>query len=173
MAPDPRLVAATDSNSPSLAALRLLLQPADGGVFDPISCSGVFPPHTAPGLKIIPVVEGWDGTRWRRYEYRFQLSGRASRPRWAAPHQPRLDYRMFYEGLGLSPDNLLAGSLALHEPYALSHAGFCDRLLQRLLEGDGPVASLFGVNPFAGTRPKLVRMVTIGLEPSGDFRALW
>ena len=27
---------------------------------------GVFPPHTAPGLKIVPVVEGWDGQRWRR-----------------------------------------------------------------------------------------------------------
>ena len=129
---------------------------------------GVFPPHTAPGLKIIPVVEGWDGRRWRRYEYKFMISSAASPPRFCAPHQPRLDYRMFYEGLGTTPDNLLAGVLALQEPYAFSRSGFCDRLLQRLLEGDGPVARLFGVNPFAGgPPPQKVRMVTIMLEPTG------
>ena len=49
---------------------------------------------------------------------------------------------MFYEGLGTTPDNWMGGTMALQEPYALSRAGFCDRLLQRLLEGDGPVSLL-------------------------------
>ena len=136
---------------------------------------GVFPPHTAPPLKLIPVVEGSDdgGRTWQRYLYRYMLSGAASPPRWCAPHQPRLDYRMFYEGLGSTPDNLLAGTLALHEPYALSRAGFCDRLLQRLLEGDGPVSRLFGHNPFAGRRPTSLRMVLLSLEPAAGGPHYW
>ena len=98
----------------------------------PCAPVGVFPPHTAPGLKIIPVVEGSDdgGRTWRRYQYRYMLSGAASPPCWCAPHMPRLDYRMFYEGIGSTPDNMMAGTLALHEPYALSRLGLCDRLMQ-------------------------------------------
>ena len=145
-----------------LSALRLL-QP-----FRLVHSYGVFPPHTAPPLKIIPVVEGSDdgGQTWKRYRYRWMLSGADSVPCFCAPHQPRLDYRMFYEGLGTTPDNMMAGTLALHEPYALSRAGFCDRLMQRLLEGDGPVSRLFAYNPFEGGKPELVRMITICLEPT-------
>ena len=80
---------------------------------------------------------------------------------------------MFYEGLGTTPDNWMGGTMALQEPYALSRAGFCDRLLQRLLEGDGPVASLFEHNPFAGTRPTLVRMRTVLLEPAPLSSSDW
>lgn len=70
-------------------------------------------------------------------------------------------------GAGSTPDNMMAGTLALNEPYALSRAGLCDRLMQRLLEGDGPVERLFGTNPFRGKAPpSLVRMVLIALEPA-------
>ena len=136
---------------------------------------GVFPPHTAPGLKILPVVEGSvdGGKTWRRYIYRHMLSSADSSPQWCAPHQPRLDYRMFYEGIGSTPDNLMAGTLALHEPYALSRAGMCDRLMQRLLEGDGPVSRLFALNPFEGTKPTLMRMITISLEPTPGGARYW
>ena len=136
---------------------------------------GVFPPHTAPPIKVVPVVEGSDdgGRTWQRYRYRYTVSAVDQPPRWCAPHQPRLDYRMFYEGLGTTPDNWMGGTMALQEPYALSRAGFCDRLLQRLLEGDGPVASLFDHNPFAGTRPTLVRMRTVLLEPAPLSSSEW
>jgi hypothetical protein len=82
---------------------------------------------------------------------------------------------MFYEGIGSTPDNMMAGILALHEPYALSHAGFCDRLMQRLLESsDGPVSKLFAHDPFrGGLPPKLIRMVTIALEPTPKGKHYW
>jgi hypothetical protein len=140
------------------------------GPFRLVHAYGVFPPHTAPGLKIVPVVEGsMDSRSWRRYQYRFMISSPSQPPRWCAPHQPRLDYRMFYEGIGTTPDNMMAGILALHEPYALSRAGFCDRLMERLLtDCDGPVAKLFGHNPFEGGKPpKFVRIRTVCFEPVG------
>ena len=81
---------------------------------------------------------------------------------------------MFYEGIGSTPDNQMAGTLALHEPYALSHASFCDRLIQRLLEGEGPVSELFYINPFRGEPPPtLMRMLTIALEPTPRGPLYW
>lgn len=63
---------------------------------------GVFPPHTAPPLKIVPCVEGSiDGITWLRYRYRYMVSGVESPPRWCAPHQPRLDCKGLPCGLEL------------------------------------------------------------------------
>ena len=74
-----------------MQALRII-QP-----FRLVHSYGVFPPRTAPPLKIIPCVEGSadGGKTWQRYMYRHMLSGAESPPRWCAPHQPRLDCERF------------------------------------------------------------------------------
>jgi hypothetical protein len=59
-------------------------------------------------------------------------------PRWVAPHQPRLDWQMWFAALGQPPAWLL-------------------RLLQRLLEGSPDVLALFDGDPFPDHPPRYVR----------------
>ena len=87
------------------------------------------------------VIEGSaDGQVWREYVFRY-TPGPVSRPaRWNIPHQPRLDWQMWFAALGGIRDN----------PWIIG-------LMERLLEGSPPVLELLDSNPFAGTVPKYVR----------------
>ena len=59
---------------------------------------GVFPPHTAPSLKIVPVLQGSaDGVSWLDYEWRDMICDVKRPPPFVAPRQPRVDYKLFYE----------------------------------------------------------------------------
>lgn len=100
---------------------------------------GVFAVMTT--TRPVIIVEGSDdGRTWREYALPFQ-TGPVARPlKWNIPHQPRLDWQMWfaaYEGLG---QNL-----------------WVQRLMQRLLQGSEPVEHLFAVDPFPGHPPKYVR----------------
>jgi Lipase maturation factor len=87
------------------------------------------------------VVEGSDdGQEWREYEFRYKPGALSRRPPWNAPHQPRLDWEMWFAALG--------GTWEL--PWFRS-------FLRRLLENSPPVLSLLAVNPFPEHPPKYVR----------------
>jgi hypothetical protein len=88
------------------------------------------------------VVEGSDdGETWREYEFRWKPGDPdRSRPRWVAPHMPRLDWQMWFAAL----------SRYEHEPWL-------DRFMQRLLEGEPTVLALLAENPFPDHPPRLVR----------------
>ena len=46
------------------------------------------------------VIEGSDdGVEWREYEFRYKPGDVARRPRWNIPHQPRLDWQMWFAAL--------------------------------------------------------------------------
>jgi predicted DCC family thiol-disulfide oxidoreductase YuxK len=87
------------------------------------------------------VIEGSaDGMDWREYVFRYK-PGPLSRPAlWNIPHQPRLDWQMWFAALGSVRDN----------PWIVS-------LMWRLLEGSPPVLALLDSNPFAAGPPKYVR----------------
>jgi len=87
------------------------------------------------------VIEGSeDGQVWREYVFRYK-PGPLSRPaRWNIPHQPRLDWQMWFAALGSAPDNLWFVSL-----------------MRRLLEASPSVLGLFDSNPFADRPPRFVR----------------
>lgn len=87
------------------------------------------------------VIEGSaDGEVWREYVFRYQ-PGPLMRPAlWNIPHQPRLDWQMWFAALGSPRDN----------PWFVM-------LLWRLLQGSPPVLALFQSNPFAEAPPKFVR----------------
>ena len=85
------------------------------------------------------VIEGSDdGVTWRAYELRYKPGDLHRAPRWAAPHQPRLDWQMWFAALGPAP-------------------AWFRHLLQRLLEGSRDVLALFETNPFPDHPPKYVR----------------
>ncbi len=87
------------------------------------------------------VVEGSDdGREWREYEFRYQPGSIWRRPPWNIPHQPRLDWQMWFAALGGPSD-----------------APWFSRFLVRLLENSQPVLSLLAANPFPDHPPKYVR----------------
>ncbi len=88
-------------------------------------------------------VEGSDDREtWRPYVFRWKPGDPARRPRFVAPHQPRLDWQMWFAALGSAEQN----------PWFLRFAG-------RLLEGSPEVLSLLARNPFPDRPPRYVRAV--------------
>jgi hypothetical protein len=91
------------------------------------------------------VIEGSDdGTTWVPYEFPWKPGDVMRRPTFVAPHQPRLDWQMWFA--------------ALTPARAIPEQWFT-RLLRRLLEGEPTVLALFASNPFPNAPPQLVRAV--------------
>ena len=89
------------------------------------------------------VIEGSnDGESWQAYTFGWKPGDPASPPRQAAPHQPRLDWQMWFAAL--DPTHI--------DPWFA-------RLLQRLLEGSPPVLALFRAVPFRTAPPRLLRLI--------------
>jgi predicted DCC family thiol-disulfide oxidoreductase YuxK len=87
------------------------------------------------------VIEGSaDGQVWREYVFRFKPGPVTRRARWSIPHQPRLDWQMWFAALGDRTDN-----------------PWFESLMRRLLEGSPPVLALFEADPFPDRPPRYVR----------------
>ena len=87
------------------------------------------------------VIEGSDdGVTWRAYEFRYKPGDLTRRPPWVAPHQPRLDWQMWF------------ASLTTYETVPWFET-FC----RRLLEGAPDVLALLARNPFPNRPPRYVR----------------
>ncbi len=88
------------------------------------------------------VLEGSnDGVNWREYEFSHKAGDVYRRPTLVAPHQPRLDWQMWFAAL--SPQ---------HYSYLL------ERLMHRVLEGEPSVLALLEKNPFPSAPPRQVRL---------------
>ena len=87
------------------------------------------------------VIEGSDDrVQWREYEFRYKPGELARRPPWNIPHQPRLDWQMWFA--------------SLEDPRELR---WFPRFLQRLLENEPSVTALLERNPFADHPPRYLR----------------
>jgi hypothetical protein len=87
------------------------------------------------------VIEGSrDGQEWREYVFRYKPGPLQRRPPWTGPHQPRLDWQMWFAALGDFRQN----------PWFV-------RLMLRLLEGSPSVLALLESDPFPESPPKFVR----------------
>ena len=87
------------------------------------------------------VIEGSkDGVTWLAYEFKYKPGELTRRPAWVAPHQPRLDWQMWFAALGDYQS----------DPWIV-------RFMGRLLEGSPEVLRLLGRNPFPGGPPHYVR----------------
>jgi hypothetical protein len=89
------------------------------------------------------VVEGSnDGREWRAYEFPYKPGDVIRRPAWAAPHQPRLDWQMWFAALAPFEDE-----------------GWFHHFCLRLLEGSPDVLGLIAHNPFPDRPPTYIRGV--------------
>jgi hypothetical protein len=136
---------------------------------------GVFPPHTQPGAKVVPVVSvSWDGNNWQELEYPLACSQPYSRPRFIAPHHARGDQAVIYEAFGLNSQSLVNGLTLPGDPFLFTERSATHALLQRLLEGETYPGVYFKADPRfkAWGAPKLARVRTVLLEPTSfaDWR---
>ena len=89
------------------------------------------------------VIEGSaDGIDWQPYEFKWKPGDVMRAPGWCAPHQPRLDWQMWFAALGSYPQN----------PWFI-------RMAICLLEGKSDVTRLFARNPFPEHPPRYVRAI--------------
>src|SRR5205814_5704779 len=82
------------------------------------------------------------GTTWLDYEFKYKPGDIKRRPRFVEPHQPRLDWQMWFAALGNYQQNRW-------------FINFCVRLLQ----GSPEVLDLLGHNPFPNEPPRYIRAV--------------
>ncbi len=87
------------------------------------------------------VLEGTvDGKEWKPYEFKWKPGDPARRPGWVQPHQPRLDWQMWFASLA---------------PYQYNPWYFA--FLTKLLEGSPEVRALLEHDPFPDAPPKYLR----------------
>jgi predicted DCC family thiol-disulfide oxidoreductase YuxK len=87
------------------------------------------------------IIEGSaDGREWLPYEFKWKPGALDRAPGWVAPHQPRLDWQMWFAAFEGYPQN----------PWFVS-------LLERLLRNTPAVTRLLERNPFPETPPRYVR----------------
>ncbi len=104
-----------------------------------INSYGLFAVMTTTRPEI--VVEGSeDGEQWLEYEFRYKPGDLDRAPPWVAPHQPRLDWQMWFAALGSYRDN----------PWFVS-------FMVRLLQASPPVLRLLERDPFHGSPPRYIR----------------
>ena len=88
------------------------------------------------------VIEGsHDGMHWTEWEFRWKPGDPMRRPRLAAPHQPRLDWQLWFAALDPRGDR-----------YWLLP------LMRQLLAGAPAVTSLMDESPFDDTPPRYLRL---------------
>jgi hypothetical protein len=86
------------------------------------------------------VIEGSaDGKEWRPFELRWKPGDPNRPPPFVAPHQPRVDFQMWFLALG-------------------GEAGYFRRLLERICEKPQAVRGLFDPYPFPEAPPKAIRV---------------
>ena len=83
-----------------------------------------------------------DGIDWIAYEFKWKPGDLNRAPRWCAPHQPRLDWQMWFAALGGPRQEQWFGNFVV-----------------RLLENEPSVTRLLARNPFSDKPPKYVRAI--------------
>ncbi|MBR9909774.1 MAG: DUF393 domain-containing protein [Gammaproteobacteria bacterium] len=104
-----------------------------------VNAYGLFANMTTERLEI--VIEGsLDGQQWQAYELPFKPGAVDRAPGWNIPHQPRLDWQLWFA----------AQDSVRHPPWLRP-------LMLNLLFNAQPVTGLMAHNPFADTAPRYLR----------------
>ena len=111
--------------------------------FEVVNSYGLFAIMTTTRPEII--IEGSvDGETWREYEFKYKAGDVDRLPPQVAPHQPRLDWQMWFAAL----------SGPVYDPMS---SNWFSLFMRRLLEGSPEVLGLLANNPFPDGPPRYVR----------------
>jgi predicted DCC family thiol-disulfide oxidoreductase YuxK len=100
---------------------------------------GLFAAMTTERPEII--LEGSaDGISWQSYEFYYKPGDVHRHPPFVAPHQPRLDWQMWFAALG-----------------PIRNSAWFHRFTKRLFEGSVPVRQLLSQDPFPDIPPRYLR----------------
>jgi len=105
-----------------------------------VNSYGVFAVMTTERDELV-VETSDDGQHWQPLAFRYKPQALDAAPRWVAPHQPRLDWQMWFAALTLRQG-----------------APWFDYFVVRLLDGSPAVRSLLAAPPMA-TPPRYVRVL--------------
>ncbi|MCG8603147.1 MAG: lipase maturation factor family protein [Verrucomicrobiales bacterium] len=109
-----------------------------------VSGYGLFRTMTTERPEII--LEGsWDGTSWFEYDIAWKVDELSDRPKFVAPHQPRVAWQFWFAALEKRFD-----------PRS-RYAKWIESLIVKLLRGDSSVEGLIKHNPFPNNPPRLIR----------------
>lgn len=116
-----------------------------------VNSYGLFANMTTERPEII--IEGSnDGIHWQAYEFKWKPDDLKKAPLWVAPHQPRLDWQLWFAAL----------SHYQYNPWFMN-------FLVRLLEGSEDVLALLKTNPFPQRPPRFIRALLYDYRFS-DFK---
>lgn len=106
-----------------------------------INSYGLFRNMTKQRYEI--VLEGSDdGRDWKPYEFKYKPGDPSRRPPIVAPHQPRLDWQMWFAPLG---------------SYKSPRNAWFQAFMTKVHEGSPAVLGLMASNPFPETAPRFLR----------------
>lgn len=121
--------------------------------FHTFNAYGLFAVMTQERSEII--LEGsYNRIGWEAYEFKYKPGDLSRNPKFNMPHQPRLDWQMWFAALSSSEEN-----------------PWLERLCQNLLQGNPEVLKLLQVNPFPENPPRYLRAVIYDYHFS-DFETL-
>jgi hypothetical protein len=121
---------------PGFRAAAALVEP-----FRSLNTYGLFAVMTPTRPELI--FEGSeDGREWRAYEFPHKPGALDRAPTWVAPHQPRLDWQLWFAALGSPQQN----------PWVLA-------LCEHLLRGTPAVLGRLEKNPFPEKPPQQIRVL--------------
>lgn len=125
--------------SPVFEPLKILMRTASR--FSLVNNYGPFAVMTKTRHEII--VQGSnDALNWSDYQFKYKPGQLNKELGWNIPHQPRLDWQMWFEALDLTRKSI-----------------WFDNLLIKLLEGSPQVNSLLGATPFLDKPPRYIRAI--------------
>jgi hypothetical protein len=107
--------------------------------FNSVNGYGLFRVMTTARPEIVIEVSD-DGAAWKEQEFKWKAGNVLRRPRFVAPHMPRLDWQMWFAAL---------------DPFSAQE--WLLTLAERIIAGESAVTRLLGPSPFAN-RPRYVRL---------------
>jgi lipase maturation factor 1 len=142
-----------DALLPSENGREFLAEDLHVSQFNLVNSYGLFRQMTETRPEII-IEASDDGTHWQPYEFIWKPGDLARPPGFNTPHQPRLDWQMWFEALRLEQVLKQTGGI---DPRYVSP--WFRSFLLRLANAEPQVLALLAKAPFKNERPKYIRIL--------------
>lgn len=105
---------------------------------------GLFANMTATRPEIV-IEGGIDGVNWKEYDFRWKAGDEKRRPAQVAPHQPRLDWQMWFAALNSERTGSVSDVWLV-------------QFIDAIFAGSKPVLGLLAGDPMEGAKPRFLQV---------------